>query len=600
MAPHNLGEVIAAARHLIDNPEATLDALMRFVPGPDLPTGGKIIGLDGVRDAYQSGRGTFRTRAATRIEKISPRRTGIVVTELPYNIGPEKVVARIKDLVQAKKLAGIADLKDLTDRQRGLHLVIEVRSGFHAEAVLEELYRLTPMEESFGINNVAIVDGQPRVLGLRELLQVYVDHRIEVVRRRSEFRRRKREERLHLVDGLLIALLNIDEVIQVIRASENPADAKQRLMDVFELSEIQAQYILDTPLRRLTKYDRLELERERETLRSEIADLTAILDSDARLRAVVSGELADIAGRFATPRRTVLLEGPSAAPKTAAVPLEVADDPCTVLLSATGLIARSAVTGSDAGDADDPERLPLTGPHGDGAAVPVAGPRGAHDVISSVAPATARGSIGVVTSAGRLIRLSVLELPALPPAAHAPGLAGGAPLAEFIALAAGETVVGLASLAPDGPALTLGTAQGVVKRVTSDYPQARDEFEVIALKDGDKVVGRGRGGRHRRPGVRDERRAVAALRRRLGPAAGPRGRGDGGDPAVRTCPRRVVRLRRCPRRRRGRRGGHGRRPRRSPARHGRRQREGRAVRRFPAEGPRHGRGPLPPVPQGRG
>ena len=202
MAPHNLGEVIAAARHLIDNPEATLDALMRFVPGPDLPTGGKIIGLDGVRDAYQSGRGTFRTRAAARIEKISPRRTGIVVTELPYNIGPEKVIARIKDLVQAKKLAGIADLKDLTDRQRGLHLVIEVRNGFHAEAVLEELYRLTPMEESFGINNVAIVDGQPRVLGLRELLQVYVDHRIEVVRRRSEYRRRKREERLHLVDGL--------------------------------------------------------------------------------------------------------------------------------------------------------------------------------------------------------------------------------------------------------------------------------------------------------------------------------------------------------------------------------------------------------------
>ena len=226
---------------------------MRFVPGPDLPTGGKIIGLDGVRDAYQSGRGTFRTRAAARIEKISPRRTGIVVTELPYTVGPEKVIARIKDLVQAKKLAGIADLKDLTDRQRGLHLVIEVRSGFHAEAVLEELYRLTPMEESFGINNVAIVDGQPRVLGLRELLQVYVDHRIEVVRRRSEFRRRKREERLHLVDGLLIALLSIDEVIQVIRSSEDAADAKQRLMDVFDLSEIQAQYILDTPLRRLTK-----------------------------------------------------------------------------------------------------------------------------------------------------------------------------------------------------------------------------------------------------------------------------------------------------------------------------------------------------------
>ena len=267
MAPHNLGEVIAAARHLIDNPDAGLDELMRFVPGPDLPTGGKIVGLDGIREAYETGRGIFRTRAAARVEKITPRRTGIVVTELPYNVGPEKVIARIKDLVGAKKLAGIADVKDLTDRQRGLHLVIEIRSGFHPEAVLDELYRLTPMEETFGINNVALVDGQPRLLGLRELLQIYVDHRIEVVRRRSEFRRRKRADRLHLVDGLMIALLNIDEVIQVIRASDDASSAKDRLMTVFDLSEIQATYILDTPLRRLTRYDRLELEREAETLR---------------------------------------------------------------------------------------------------------------------------------------------------------------------------------------------------------------------------------------------------------------------------------------------------------------------------------------------
>src|SRR6185312_8616418 len=223
MAPHNLGEVIAAARHLIAHPEAGLDELMRFVPGPDLPTGGKIVGLDGIREAYEAGRGVFRTRATARVEKITPRRTGIVVTELPYGVGPEKVISRIKDLVQARKLAGISDLKDLTDRQRGLHLVVEIRSGFHPEAVLEELYRLTPMEETFGINNVALVDGQPKVLGLRDLLQIYVDHRIEVVRRRSEYRRRRRADRLHLVDGLVIALLNIDEVIQVIRTSDDAA-----------------------------------------------------------------------------------------------------------------------------------------------------------------------------------------------------------------------------------------------------------------------------------------------------------------------------------------------------------------------------------------
>ena len=343
MAPHNLGEVVAAARHLIANPGAGLDELMRFVPGPDLPTGGKIVGLDGIREAYETGRGIFRTRAAARVEKLTPRRTGIVVTELPYNVGPEKVIARIKDLVGAKKLAGIADVKDLTDRRRGLHLVIEIRSGFHPEAVLDELYRLTPMEETFGINNVALVDGQPRLLGLRELLQIYVDHRIEVVRRRSEFRRRKRLDRLHLVDGLMIALLNIDEVIQVIRGSDDASSAKDRLMTVFELSEIQAQYILDTPLRRLTRYDRLELEREREKLQDEIAELTAILESESRLREVVSSELASVAERFADPRRTVLLEG-TGAPRTAAVPLEVADDPCLVLLSSTGLVARTPIS----------------------------------------------------------------------------------------------------------------------------------------------------------------------------------------------------------------------------------------------------------------
>jgi DNA gyrase subunit A len=464
MAPHNLGEVIAAARHLIAHPDADLEALMRFVPGPDLPTGGKIVGLEGIRDAYETGRGTFRTRAAARIEKVTPRRTGIVVTELPYGVGPEKVAARIKDLTQAKKLAGIADLKDLTDRHRGLHLVIEIRNGFVPEAVLDELYRLTPMEETFGINNVALVDGQPRVLGLRELLQIYVDHRIEVVRRRTAFRRAKRESRLHLVDGLVIALLNIDEVIQVIRTSDDAAAAKERLMSVFDLSAIQAQYILDTPLRRLTRYDRLELERERGTLQSEIAELTAILDSEPRLREVVSDELASVSERFATPRRTVLLESSGAA-RTAAVPMEVADDPCIVLLSSAGLLARTA--GTPAG----------------------AGPRAAHDAIVSAVPCTARGTVGVVTSLGRLIRLGVLELPALPPSAHSPGLAGGAPVGEFIGTEPGETVVGIVAADFTGAGLAVGTAAGVVKRLAPDYPQNATEFEMISLKDGDRVVG---------------------------------------------------------------------------------------------------------------
>ncbi|MBG0830607.1 DNA topoisomerase IV subunit A [Planomonospora sp. ID67723] len=468
MAPHNLVEVVAAARHLIKKPDATLEELMRFVPGPDLPTGGTITGLDGIRDAYARGRGTFRMRAKCAIEQVSPRRKGIIVTELPFNVGPERVVTKIRELVTAKKLQGISDLKDLSDRHRGLRLVIEIKNGFIPEAVLEELYRLTPMEESFGINNVALVDGEPRTLGLRELLQVYVDHRLDVVRRRSAYRRRKREERLHLVEGLVIALLNIDEVIQVIRSSDDSGQARERLIEVFELSEIQAGYILDTPLRRLTRYDKLELDREQQTLRDEIAELSEILSSETRLRKVVSDELAQVAKTYGTPRRTVLLES-SGAPRKAAAPLEleVADDPCRVLFSSTGLLARTADASPLAGEGD----------------------RSAHDVLVSVVDSTVRGEVGVVTSQGRMIRVQVVDLPILPPSASPPSLSGGHPVSEYVTLNPGETVVGIGSLNPDGPGLALGTAQGVVKRVVPDYPANRDDFEVIGLKDGDTVVG---------------------------------------------------------------------------------------------------------------
>ncbi|MEV7010300.1 DNA topoisomerase IV subunit A [Streptosporangium sp. NPDC051022] len=466
MAPHNLVEVVAAARHLIKHPNATLDDLMRFVPGPDLPTGGTIIGLDGIRDAYAKGRGTFRMRARCAVEQVSPRRKGIIVTELPFNVGPERVVTKIRELVTAKKLQGISDLKDLSDRHKGLRLVIEIKNGFIPEAVLEELYRLTPMEETFGINNVALVDGQPCTLGLRELLQVYVDHRIDVIRRRSMYRRRKREERLHLVEGLLIALLDIDHVIQVIRSSDDSGQARERLMQTFELSEIQAHYILDTPLRRLTRFDKLELDKEKETLEREIAELNAILSSEDKLRKVVSDELAQVSKTFGTPRRTVLLES-SGVTRNASVPLEVADDPCLVLLSSTGLLART----SDAS--------PLAG-HGE---------RSAHDVLVSVVRSTVRGEVGVVTNHGRMIRIQVVDLPTLPPSVNPPTLSGGHPVSEYVTLSPGETVVGLGSLDPDGPGLALGTAQGVVKRVVPDYPANRDDFEVIGLKEGDTVLG---------------------------------------------------------------------------------------------------------------
>ncbi|TGB13145.1 DNA topoisomerase IV subunit A [Streptomyces sp. MZ04] len=466
MPPHNLGEVIAAARHLIKHPGADLETLMKFVPGPDLPTGGRIVGLGGIKDAYAAGRGTFKIRATVAVENVTARRKGLVVTELPFTVGPEKVISKIKDLVGSKKLQGIADVKDLTDRSHGLRLVIEIKNGFVPEAVLEQLYKLTPMEESFGINNVALVDGQPLTLGLKELLEVYLDHRFNVVRRRSEFRRSKKQARLHLVEGLLVALLDIDEVIRLIRSSENSAQAKERLMEHFSLSEIQTQYILDTPLRRLTKYDRIELESERDRLKAEIEELTRILESDAELRKLVSSELAAVAKKFGTDRRTVLLE--SAGTPALTVSLQVADDPCRVLLSSTGLLARTA-NGEPFTDGDTK--------------------RVKHDVIVSAVPATARGEVGAVTSEGRLLRLAVVDLPQLPETASAPNLSGGAPVSELLSLEADEKLICLMTLDESSPGLALGTEQGVVKRVVPDYPSNKDELEVITLKDGDRIVG---------------------------------------------------------------------------------------------------------------
>src|SRR3954447_23969089 len=208
-APHNLVEVVQALRHLIKHPKAGLDDLMRFIPGPDLPSGGKIIGLDGVRDAYATGRGSFRIRATARVEQVHPRRKGIVITELPYLVGPERVIEQIKTAVNARKLQGIADVKDLTDLStNGTRLVIEVKNGFNPDALLEQLYKLTKMEDNFAINAVALVDGQPRTLSLRDELTVYLEHRFEVTRRRTRFLLTRATDRLHLVEGLLIAILD--------------------------------------------------------------------------------------------------------------------------------------------------------------------------------------------------------------------------------------------------------------------------------------------------------------------------------------------------------------------------------------------------------
>ena len=304
MAPHNLGEVIAATKHLIDNPKATINQLMKFVPGPDFPTGGELVGLEGVREAYATGKGSFKVRATVEINKVTSRKMGIVIKELPFTIGPEKVVERIADLVKAKKIQGISDIIDLSDGQTGTNVVIELKNGFEPENVLEQLFKLTPMEDAFSINAVALVKGKPQTLGLKELLQVFIEHRIEVVRRRSEFRKAKAQARLTLVDGLLKAIIDIDKVIKIIRSSDDASTAKESLIKGFKLNDEQATYILDMPLRRLTKMSKLELESEQKELAKTIAALVALLKSEENIKKQVSDELTAVGKSFAIPRRT--------------------------------------------------------------------------------------------------------------------------------------------------------------------------------------------------------------------------------------------------------------------------------------------------------
>ena len=528
MATHNLGEVVQAAKHLMRHPDATLEELMRYVPGPDWPGGGIIIGRDGIRQAYETGRGAFVTRAATHIENVTARKKAIVVTELPFMVGPERVLERISEGVKNRRIEGISSAIDLTDRHNGTRLVIEIKTGFDPNAVLAQLFKHTPLEDSFTMNNVALVDGRPHTMGLKEMLEVWIAHRRNVIRRRSEFRRKKALERLHLVDGLLLALVDIDEVIQVIRTSDDADKAKTRLMAVFDLDEVQAQYILDLRLRRLTKMSRIELEAERDELKRKIEELERILGSDEELDRVVVEEMDQAVVQWGTPRRTVLLdlnpdgslspvpvqgrsedgvqdtalEAIHAASRVSAAAEDVAaaaaarkagneedataalqldDTPCAVMMSASGLIARTAASAVDvwkshaSGGMEDDRR------------------RAAEDQIVTVFPTTTRSRYGLVTSAGRLVLADVAELPALP-AQDTLSVAGGVHAEELLRSTEstdpviGERVVTAVSMSDDQPPLAIGTLNGVVKRWNRESPTTMDSWGIIDLKDGDSVV----------------------------------------------------------------------------------------------------------------
>ena len=527
MATHNLGEVVAAAKHLMRHPDATLEELMRYVPGPDWPGGGVIVGRKGIREAYETGRGALTTRSVTHIENVTARKKAIVVTELPFMVGPERVLERISEGVKNRKLDGISGAIDLTDRHNGTRLVIEIKTGFDPNAVLAQLFKHTPLQDNFTINNVALVNGRPHTMGLKEMLQVWVDHRRVVIRRRSEFRRKKALERLHLVEGLLLAMVDIDEVIQVIRSSDDAEAAKTKLIAVFDLDEIQAQYILDLRLRRLTKMSRIELEAERDDLKRRIEELECILASDEALDGVVIDEMDDAVAKYGTPRRTVLLDEDeegnltpvvahgddgvsanamaaaraaatvssaaadvAAAAKAAkkagdenatASALQIDDEPCAVMLSATGLIAR---TSEDAVERWENRSA------SDG--------RAKDDQIVSMFRTSTRSSYGLVTSAGRLVLAHVVELPKV--SADGPlSVTGGVKAEELLGMTKntdpirGERVIAAIDMpsTDDGGQLVplaLGTRNGVVKRWNRESPTTMDSWSVIDLKDDDEVL----------------------------------------------------------------------------------------------------------------
>jgi DNA gyrase subunit A len=332
--PHNLGEVIDAALHMIDNPDATSEELLQFVKGPDFPTGGFLVGSGGIREALTTGRGSVKIRAVCDVQEIRNGRTAIVVTELPYQVSIERVMAKIKDLVDSKKMSGIADTRNESSDRVGTRLVIELKQGAVPQVVLNQLYKNTPLQDSFGYNMVSLVDGVPRTLNLAEMLGYYLDHQMEVIERRTQFRLDQAEARAHILEGLIIAVDNIDEVIKIIRGSEDTGAARSNLMDSFDLSEIQANAILDMPLRRLTALEVDKLRTELAELQGTIAELKAILADSKRRWAIIKDELTSIRETYGDTRRSRLV------PDEGDLSLEdlIADDELIITVSATGYL----------------------------------------------------------------------------------------------------------------------------------------------------------------------------------------------------------------------------------------------------------------------
>ncbi len=466
--PHNLGEVIDAIVHALDHPEATPRELMRFVKGPDFPTGAVIMGKDGIREAYETGRGSIKVRAVAQIEETSQGRQRIVVTELPYQVNKARLAEKIAELVRGGRLKDVTDLRDESNRQ-GMRLVVELKRGANAQVVLNQLYKHTQLQDSFGVIMLALVDGVPRVLNLAEMIGYYVDHQVDVVTRRTRFELRKAEERDHIVQGLLVALQHLDEVIRIIRGSRDADEARGKLMKKFKLTEIQANHILDMPLRRLTRLAREELEQEHRDLLARIRRLKGLLKDPRKIRGVIKEELQDIRKRFADERRTRI----RADDGELDVEDLIAEEDVVITVSRAGYVKRVPL-----------DTFRRQGRGGKGV-------RGANlkeeDVISDVFVTTTHHWLLFFTTRGRVYRVKVHEIPESGRTArgmYAANLPG-------VSIEAGEKISAVIDLKDyeDGRYLLFATKRGMVKKTAlAEYDSSRSGLVAINLRPGDELI----------------------------------------------------------------------------------------------------------------
>ena len=467
--PHNIKEVIDAAILLIEKPDASLKEVMRLVPGPDFPTGGYIAGREGIEEAYRIGRGTFQMRAKAAIEQIGKDRENIVITEIPYQVNKAKLIERIAELVQTKKLDGIADIRDESDRE-GMRIVIEVKRGEESKLVLNNLYKHTQMQESFGMILLAIVAGQPRELGLLPLLRLFIEHRVEVVRRRSQFELRKAEEREHILLGFKKALEHLDEVIKLIRHSKAPKEAREGLMTTWKFTERQAQAILDLQLHRLTQMEREKILEELKEIQARIAGLKEILASEKKLKGVIIAELREVAKQYGDARRTQIVE------HVEEIKLEdlIADVDMAITVSHAGYIKRTPV---------DVYRHQSRGGKGR-----IGARTREEDFVEHLFIASAHSYILLFTSKGRIYWLKVYEIP------EAAAATRGKAITSLVKFQEGETltaVVPARNLEETGRYVFLATRTGTVKKSElAEFSNPRPSGIIaINLEANDALIG---------------------------------------------------------------------------------------------------------------